>query len=118
MAEAAYLKSQLKNDTNYYFYNDVNYDQCNEGYTGRICGKCTDAYGRTTSKCEECFKDTVYTVLLILLQYMILIGVIIYFIKNVLDLIRKLDFNRKLKESINKTDFEMKIMSEGLSSQS
>lgn len=93
LSNNAYAKVLSGNVTQYYSYDDPDYNQCSKGYTGRLCGRCEESYSKAGDQCEKCLSKLA-TAFFILLQYMLTIGIIVYFIISVVNLLKRLEFNR------------------------
>lgn len=98
LSNNAYLRAKSDSDIKYYSYHESDYNQCDEGYTNRLCGTCAENYAKTSSQCQKCI-NRLGTMFFILLQYILTIIVMVYFIMSVSDLVKRLEFNRKYNMS-------------------
>lgn len=99
LSKAAYEKAMSNSTIKFYHYYDPNYNQCTEGYRGKLCGTCDRNYAKTGNQCQACPRKKIFSLICIFLQYVITIGIMFYFIKNVLDLVNRIEFNKKLKNN-------------------
>lgn len=97
LSEMAYEKAISSNSSDkYYVFGDEQYNQCSKGYKGVLCGTCDTSYGKVNYKCQKC-PEKIYVKLCIIAQCIFSILIITFFLKNVLNLRKRLEFNRKLK---------------------
>eukprot|EP00210_Caulerpa_lentillifera_P008407 g8019.t1 len=70
--------------------------QCKPGYEGILCGSCEDGYGREGDRCRKCDSEALrYFVLILLILWSI--AFLGYFVRSVLQLSARIEFNRKLR---------------------
>eukprot|EP00210_Caulerpa_lentillifera_P003722 g3555.t1 len=72
--------------------------QCSKGYEGILCGSCKSGYGRETNRCRRCASKGVryFLTILLILWSILFVG---YFIRSVLQLSKRIRFNKKFLQS-------------------
>eukprot|EP00210_Caulerpa_lentillifera_P003655 g3489.t1 len=94
--ETEYL-AHLRNEIITYEFN--NSYQCAEGYEGILCGSCVAGYGREGHSCRNCASRGLRVFLLLMLVFWS-IGFVGYFIRSVIQLSKKIEFNKQFQLTV------------------